>query len=42
MKIALMPMILLNKVHTKNEIRSNCKIDGGVCFSDQGYIILEL
>jgi serine acetyltransferase len=40
MKIALMPLILVNKIHTKSEIRSDCEIDGGVCFSDQGYIIL--
>ena len=38
-KISLVPLILLNKIRFKGEIRCECDIDGGVCFSDQGHII---
>jgi serine acetyltransferase len=38
-RISLLPLILANKVLTKSEIRCDCEIEGGVCFSDQGYII---
>jgi serine acetyltransferase len=39
LRTSLVPLMLANKVLSKGEIRFDCDIDGGVCFSDQGYII---
>ena len=41
-RVMLIPLGLLKlaiKINTKSDIRNDCEIEGGVCFSDQGHII---
>jgi serine acetyltransferase len=38
MKLSLIPILLVNKINAISDINSNSEIEGGVCFSDQGYI----
>ncbi|TAK64009.1 hypothetical protein [Methylobacter sp.] len=39
MVIPLVPLKLAIKISSKSDVRHNIEIEGGVCFSDQGYIV---